>query len=412
MVVTVRGLGRASLRLLGRNLGAPRAHDAAHKVSEQPARSAPRISVIIPTFNRAHYLPQAIDSVLAQTHAGAEIIVVDDGSTDNTREVVESYGARVTYLITNHGGVAHARNVGVRHASGTYLAFLDSDDLFYPYMLELESRILDAFPEVGVVYAEMSAFDDGTFFERYHLKTYHHSAYRDPQVTYDRIFARSFRLDDLDVVPEALRREDPTIVNRRAYFGNVFGIYLTNLIVFQNNMLMRRSLVDLVGLRDESVRYWEEYDYLLRITRHHQVCFVDVPTYKLRYHPGQVSSTTGDRGRYVWLRKQQCLLHVVRRHAESDPAYYRAHQTRLDRHVAHLHRAIAVPLLLAKASPARQRDFARRARLHLARAWRYGERHPALIALTFAPAAARRFGVSVVESARSLRQRWTRAWAR
>ena len=151
------------------------------------------------------------------------------------------------------------------------------------------------------------------------------------------------------------------------------------------------------------------YDYLLRITRNHRVGFIDVPTYKLRYHPGQVSSTSGERGRYVWLRKQQCLLRVVRRHATADPAYYRTHQARLDRHFAHLHRAIAVPMLLATASPVRQRDFARRARQHLQRAWRYGELHPALLALTFAPAAVRRFGVSAVEYTRSLRQRWTRA---
>ena len=185
-------------------------------VSEQPAGRAPRISVIIPTYNRADYLPQAIDSVLTQTHHAAEIIVVDDGSTDNTREVAERYGPRVTYLTTDHGGVAHARNVGVRHASGEYLAFLDSDDLFYPYMLELESRILDAFPEIGMVYAEMSAFDDATFFDRYHLKTYHHSAYRDPRVTYDRIFERSVRLGDMDVLPDVLRQEDPTVADRRA----------------------------------------------------------------------------------------------------------------------------------------------------------------------------------------------------
>lgn len=109
---------------------------------ERPA-GTPKVSVIIPTFNRAHYLGDAIDSVLQQTLADVEIIVVDDGSTDDTERVVASFGAQVIYERTANGGVAHARNVGIRRARGTYFAFLDSDDLFYPYMLEVESRLLD-----------------------------------------------------------------------------------------------------------------------------------------------------------------------------------------------------------------------------------------------------------------------------
>jgi hypothetical protein len=251
----------------------------------------------------------------------------------------------------------------------------------------------------------MSGFDDQGFFDRYHLKTYHHSAYRDPNVSYERIFERSARLGDLDILPDQLAREDPAVADRRAYFGNVFDTYLTNLVVFQNNMLMRRSLLDVVGLRNPAVRYWEEYEYILRITRQHQVCFLDVPTYKLRYHPGQISSTAGERGRYVWTRKQQCLLRIVRRHATADPAYYAAHRGRLDRQFAHLHRAIAIPLLLGEGSPARSRDLARRARKHLARAWRYGHRHAGLWLLSFAPGRARRLGVGLVEYARTLSQR-------
>jgi glycosyltransferase involved in cell wall biosynthesis len=377
--------------------------------TDQRRGQSRRISVIIPTYNRADYLPQAIDSVLQQNVDDIEIIVVDDGSTDNTREVVAAYGDRVIYLTTDHGGVGHARNVGVTRASGQYLAFLDSDDLFYPYMLELESRLLDAHPEVAMVYAEMSAFDDDGFFDRYHLKTYHRSAYRDPAVTYDRIFQRSARLGDLGILPAELQREDPSVADRRAYFGNVFDIYLTNLVVFQNNMLMRRSLVDVVGLRDPGVRYWEEYEYILRITRRHEVCFLDVPTYKLRYHPGQVSSTAGARGRYVWLRKQQCLLQIVRRHATADPAYYAAHRERLDRQFGHLHRAVAVPLLLVQGPRWRERDLARRARRHIRRAWRYGSRYPGLWLLSLAPGPARRLGIGLLEYARTIGQRLNKA---
>ena len=115
-----------------------------------------------------------------------------------------------------------------------------------------------------------------------------------------------------------LERQDPALLDRRVYVGNIFDAYLLNIIVCQNNMLMRRSIVQTVGIRNERVKYFEELDYILRISRAHRVCFIDVPTYKLRYHSGQVSTTAGKNGRYVWLRKQQELLRLVKRHALAD----------------------------------------------------------------------------------------------
>jgi len=120
----------------------------------------PRVSVIIPTYNRAHVVGEAIDSVLAQTYQDFEIIVVDDGSTDNTREVLEDYARRhpdkmrVIYRQTN-GGAGAARNDGIRASQGEYIAFLDSDDLYLPNRLESAVRFLDEHPEYGAAYAEV-----------------------------------------------------------------------------------------------------------------------------------------------------------------------------------------------------------------------------------------------------------------
>ena len=375
------------------------------------APGAPRISVIVPTYNRARYIRQAIDSVLAQTFQDFEIIVVDDGSTDDTRAVVASYGDKVRYVYTENGGVAHARNVGMTNARGQYFAFLDSDDLFYPYMLETEIRLLDSHPDVGMVYAEMSGFDDDGFFDRYHLKTYHESAYRDPQVGYDKIFSSSVRLGDIDILPPSVASDEPEVRDRRAYFGRIFDWYLTNVGVFQNNMLVRREVAERVGPRNVRVKYWQELDYILRISRTHTVCFIDVPTYKLRYHPGQISTTAGANGRYVWARKQQCLLRIIRRHALADAAYYSAHRRQIDRHLAQLHRAVAIPLMLCDSSSTQRRYYARRARKHLARCWRYGRPQLGLWLLTFTPGTIRRFAVSLVEVLRHKTQRWTAAHA-
>ncbi|MBX3703129.1 MAG: glycosyltransferase family 2 protein, partial [Steroidobacteraceae bacterium] len=91
-----------------------------------------KVSVVIPTYNRAAYIRQAIDSVLQQTMTDFEIIVVDDGSTDDTREVVAGYGERIRYLRTANGGPARARNAGMAEARGQYIAWLDSDDTYHP----------------------------------------------------------------------------------------------------------------------------------------------------------------------------------------------------------------------------------------------------------------------------------------
>lgn len=96
------------------------------------------VSVVIPTFNRAALLGRAIDSVLNQTYQDFELLVVDDGSTDGTRDVVAKYGSRLRYLPQQNAGVSAARNAGVRHARFDLIAFLDSDDIWRPQKLELQ----------------------------------------------------------------------------------------------------------------------------------------------------------------------------------------------------------------------------------------------------------------------------------
>lgn len=103
-------------------------------------KSSELVSVIIPTFNRADVICNAVDSVLSQTYAPVELIVVDDGSTDNTPDLLRQYGADVHYIRKPNGGVADARNVGFQHAKGAYIAYLDSDDCWLPEKLD---RFLD-----------------------------------------------------------------------------------------------------------------------------------------------------------------------------------------------------------------------------------------------------------------------------
>src|SRR5689334_21473917 len=96
----------------------------------------PNVSVVIPTYNRAAFLPAAIDSALSQSYPPCEILVVDDGSTDHTADVVAAYRARVRLIAQSNQGTAAGRNAGVAASSGAYVAFLDSDDLWLPHKLE------------------------------------------------------------------------------------------------------------------------------------------------------------------------------------------------------------------------------------------------------------------------------------
>ena len=103
----------------------------------------PMFSVIIPTYNRADLIRAALDSVFAQEFKGYEVIVVDDGSTDSTREILESYDNRIRLFTQGNKGPGAARNLGLEHATGEYVTFLDSDDLWFPWTLETYKCVIN-----------------------------------------------------------------------------------------------------------------------------------------------------------------------------------------------------------------------------------------------------------------------------
>jgi glycosyltransferase involved in cell wall biosynthesis len=119
---------------------------------------SPLVSVMIGVYNGAPYLGEAIDSVLAQTHEPVELIVVDDGSTDDSAAIAESYGARLRCIRQERGGMAAARNSAVEAASGEFFAFLDADDRFPPDKLERQLEIFEQDPELDVVYGHVTEF--------------------------------------------------------------------------------------------------------------------------------------------------------------------------------------------------------------------------------------------------------------
>jgi glycosyltransferase involved in cell wall biosynthesis len=134
----------------------------------------PRVSVIIPTFNCARFLGRAIDSALAQTYGDYEVIVVDDGSTDETQHVVPRFGGKIRYLYQPNKGVSSARNLALSQASGELIAYLDADDMWYPHKLERQVAFLDTHRECGLVHSDFAVIDEMD-------RAIHHQVYRETQ---------------------------------------------------------------------------------------------------------------------------------------------------------------------------------------------------------------------------------------
>jgi len=121
-------------------------------------------SVVIPTYNRAKYLPDVLRSVFAQDVAGTQVIVVDDGSTDGTREVVSRFGGRVQYVYQENRGPSAAKNRGLGLARGEFVSFLDSDDVWLPGKMRLERELFMSRPEADVVVTDHDSWVEGRLF--------------------------------------------------------------------------------------------------------------------------------------------------------------------------------------------------------------------------------------------------------
>src|SRR5919112_808436 len=126
-----------------------------------PNTSRPLVSVVVPSYNYGHLIRETLESLAAQTYEHWECVVVDDGSKDDTRAVVEAYAAgdpRVRYVWQENARQGAARNNGLRHSSGDYFQFLDADDLLEPHKFERQVEYLESHPEVDVVYSGVRYF--------------------------------------------------------------------------------------------------------------------------------------------------------------------------------------------------------------------------------------------------------------
>ena len=222
-------------------------------------------------------LLEAIDSVLAQSHREFEVIVVDDGSTDGTEGLVESlYGPdpRVRYLLRANQGVSSARNAGLDHSTGDYIAFLDSDDAWRPWHLSLMLRCLDSVPEAGLIWTDIEAVDaDGNSISTFYLKELL-TAYQ--YFSREDLFSTSIPLAGLGVdLPSGS-------LGRMLYAGDVFSQMVMGNLILTSSVVIRRERLDGVGRFDEGLISGEDYEFFLRATRAGPVAFADISDIRYR----------------------------------------------------------------------------------------------------------------------------------
>lgn len=208
----------------------------------------PEVSVIIPTYNRSCMLAQAMRSVLAQTHRDFELVIVDDGSTDNTRDVVEGFGdPRIRYIWQENQERSAARNRGVAEASCDLAAFLDSDDLWFPEKLEVQLPVFREGRDVGLVYSYCVRIDERGDFP----------------------YPQDFLRDDTGVAIQ-----------------NMHSALLAGNAVLTPSVIVRKELFELAGGFDRSLSTSEDWDLWIRLSELCDFGFVPRPLAAFRVHPG------------------------------------------------------------------------------------------------------------------------------
>ena len=199
------------------------------------------VSAVIPTFNYGHFVGDAVESALGQTYPHLEVIVVDDGSTDDTQRVLSRFGSRIRYVYQNNRGLSAARNTGIRLANGDWVALLDADDVWHPQKTEVQLAAGQSAPDVGLIGS---------------LPT--------------------------TVLPPALDAA-PSI---RALSVRDF---LLSIRTGPSGTLIRRTCFDAVGLFDESLKSIEDRDMWLRIAARFPAVQISSPCWWYRPHEGQMS---------------------------------------------------------------------------------------------------------------------------
>ena len=233
------------------------------------------VSIVIPTYNRAKLISRALGSVLSQCITGDEVIVVDDGSTDNTEAVLEPYRDRIILLRASHGGAGRARNLGLSLANNNLIAFLDSDDEWMPGKLSIQRHLLKQRPDV--------LFCFSNFGYRYASGEEQHnilSLLSGKPVLGGHTQCTGFPFSSLAPLPEGWK-------DFKVYIGDLYPIQMEHEYVQVNTLVFRRTYDKEGGVRfPEDLTTREDWEFVGRLARNGLAAFMDCEMSYVHWHDG------------------------------------------------------------------------------------------------------------------------------
>lgn len=192
-----------------------------------------KVSVVIPAYNKADLTIKTVESVLGQTYENIEVIVVDDGSTDDTKKKLQLFGDRITYICKQNGGASSARNVGIKQATGEYIALIDCDDIYYPEKIAKSVECLEKKSDYGFVYT-------GAYFMN----------------------------GDGDVISEHGISDHPAS-------GWIASRLIVKNFICNSTAVIRRECFEKVGYFDEKIFIPADWDMLLRLAERYKAAYID-----------------------------------------------------------------------------------------------------------------------------------------
>ncbi len=206
-------------------------------------KATPKVSVVIPTYNYARFIGEAVESILAQTYPATEIIVVDDGSTDDTEQVAAKFAGKIIYIKKENGGVCSARNVGIKNATGDFVVFFDADDISHPTKIEKQLAKFAQDSEIGLVHC--GAKDLAT-----------------PENTTGRVH----------------------IGGKEGWVADDILLMKPVLIGPGGTIMVKREVFVAVGIFDENLEIYEDWEFCYRVARKFKIGFVPEVLMEYRVH--------------------------------------------------------------------------------------------------------------------------------
>ena len=224
------------------------------------------VSVVIPTYNRAHLITRAVESALRATQEGDEVIVVDDGSTDNTAEVLASYRDRIVYKHTTNGGAGRARNIGIQLAHHPLIAFLDSDDDWMTAKMYLQRSLMEARPDLVFSFSDFAVRDRHGTVKPHYLVNWH----QDPR-SWDEILGTGVPFSAFALLPP----EHPEFL---VHIGNLYLPLMTACYVLTSSLVVRREhAADGLWFAEDFLCH-EDWECFARLARRGPAAYLDCET--------------------------------------------------------------------------------------------------------------------------------------